>query len=149
MSQKFIVNPPIKGDVEIGPSGSVNRVYLGRVAENGPVRKVTFNAGKEFVTLIVGKRGSGKSYTLGGLLEGFATRTDTNSLSQLSSRPGLLLLDPIGNFWTSLISASEIGPDKVKEQYELLEGWGCKPEESDIKVWLPAGFLDGRPQAQF
>jgi hypothetical protein len=90
--------------------------------------------------MILGKRGSGKSYTLGALLEGFSTTANSTSLSSLASRPGVLLLDPMMNFWPFVIPVSNEGPSKVKEQFKLLDGWDCRPEASNVTVWLPRGF---------
>src|SRR5690349_689072 len=99
MARQFIVTPSFENDVEVGPDGLVNRISFGRLAERGPLRRVYFRAGREFVALILGKRGSGKSYTLGVLLEGLATTENKSSLSSLTTRPGVLLLDPMMNFW--------------------------------------------------
>ncbi len=140
MGQQYIISPSFQGDVEVGPEGLKNRIFMGRLAETGSGRRVDFNAGREFVVLIVGKRGSGKSYTMGSLLEGFCTKGSSTSLSQLSARPGILLLDPMMNFWTTTIPVVADGPEKVKKQFELLDGWKCGPEDSEITVWMPAGF---------
>ena len=140
MGRQFIVNPVFESEVEAGPAGLTNRLYVGRLAERGPLRKVFFNAGREFVVLVLGKRGSGKSYTLGTLLEGLCTKENANSLSSLTTRPGVLLLDPMMNFWPSVIPLSGAGPEKVRQQFNLLDGWNCKPEESNVTVWLPRGF---------
>jgi hypothetical protein len=140
MPRQFIVTPPYEADVEVGPEGARNQVNIGRLGERGPLRSVRFNAGREFVLLILGKRGSGKSYTLGSLLEGFCTKENTTSLSTLTTRPGILLLDPMMNFWPSVIPVTNDGSEKVRAQHRLLEGWDCKAEESNIVVWLPQGY---------
>jgi DNA helicase HerA-like ATPase len=140
MRRQFIVTPPYENDVEVGPDGVTNRLLIGRIAERGPIRNAYFRAGREFVALILGKRGSGKSYTLGVILEGFATKENRTSLSSLETRPGVLLLDPMMNFWPFLIPVSSDGPEKVKRQFDLLDGWDCKPEESNVELWLPKGF---------
>ncbi len=113
MPRQFIVTPQYENEVEVGPDGLFNRLLFGRLAERGPQRKVYFRAGREFVALILGKRGSGKSYTLGVILEGFATKANTSSLSSLTSRAGVLLLDPMMNFWPFIIPVSGDGPEKV------------------------------------
>jgi DNA helicase HerA-like ATPase len=143
MARQFIVTPPYEYDVEVGPGGPAgisNMIYVGRLAERGALRKVYFNAGREFVALILGKRGSGKSYTLGVLLEGLATKSNETSLSKLTTRPGVLLLDPMMNFWPFEIPVTEDGTEKIKQQFKLLDGWGCKAEDSNVELWLPRGF---------
>ena len=140
MPRQYIVDPQIQGDVTVGTVGDEFRIYLGQLAETGPIRKVYFGGSQEFVTLIIGKRGSGKSYSLGALMEGFATRADDSSISNHKRRRAVLLLDPMGNFWTTQHPVRSDGPEKVRKQWASLDGWNCKPEEVDVTVWLPAGF---------
>jgi hypothetical protein len=92
------------------------------------------------VALIVGKRGSGKSHTLGTILESLATKNDDTTISNHRRRRAALLLDPMGNFWTTAHLVTPDGPEKVRRQCASLDGWNCKPEEVDVAVWLPSGF---------
>ncbi len=140
MSKMYRVEPRLDGDVNVGSTGEGNRVLLGALAESGAPRKVWFNTSKEFVTLIIGKRGSGKSYTLGSLLEGLAATSPANSISEIDRGRAVLLLDPMGNFWTTAIPVRPDGPPKVRAQWDQVRQWGCQPEELDVTVWMPAGF---------
>ena len=139
--QTFTVKPEIQRDVTIGTDGNSDRVWIGRLAEAGGSRKVWFNAGKEFVLLIIGKRGSGKSYALGSFLEGFVCQEEPSALGTMSAKRAVLLLDPMGNFWTSAVPARPGGPRKVRQQYEELRRWGIEPPSLNVSVWLPAGFV--------
>src|SRR3989304_9474756 len=104
MGKRYIVEPQIEnGQVFIGTEGNETTVLIGEIAETGGQRRVYFDGTKEFVALIIGKRGSGKSHTLGALLEGFCTSRDNTTVSQVSKRRGVLLLDPMGNFWTTVL----------------------------------------------
>ena len=47
---------------------------MGDLAESGREAKAYLDLSNEFVLLEVGKRGSGKSYSMGALLEGLATK---------------------------------------------------------------------------
>lgn len=148
MPRQFIVDPQIKGDLHFGTEGDGMSIHLGRVAETGPARRIWFSGSKEFVGLIIGKRGSGKSYTLGTLIEGLATKEDKTSIAVHKKRHATLLLDPMGNFWTMLHPVRKDGPDRVKQQWEALKEWDCKPEDVNVSVWLPAGFkTDLEPSA--
>jgi hypothetical protein len=71
--KRFTVKPRFAA----GPELSIGKglvggdwVFLGRLAEVGPLVSVTHDLSMEHVIAIVGKRGSGKSYTLGSFLEG-------------------------------------------------------------------------------
>jgi len=139
---QFIVQPQIQGDVVLGRHEGRNRVYLGKLGETGPFRKVWFDATKEFVAMILGKRGSGKSYTLGVLLEGLCTQNSDTSISQVGLPRAVLLLDPMGNFWTSAIPVTADGPPKVREQLAAFDGWDCTPEAIRVRVWLPDGYAE-------
>src|SRR5207302_7278313 len=117
MARQFIIEPQISGDVTVGTEGDDTCVYLGHLAETGPLRKLYFAGSQEFVALIVGKRGSGKSHTLGALIEGLATRADRTTISDHRRRRAVLLLDPMGNFWTTEHLVSPEGPEKVRKQW--------------------------------
>jgi DNA helicase HerA-like ATPase len=136
------VKPEIKSEVVIGTHGGMDRVLVGRLAETGGNKPVYFDATKEFVTLIVGKRGSGKSYALGSFLEGFATENVATDIGSASTRRAVLLLDPMGNFWPSAIPVAKDGPPKVKRQYDDLRKWRIAPPDVNVRVWMPAGFQE-------
>lgn len=140
MARKFIVSPIIEGDVTIGSPGQQERVLLGRLAEIGSSRNIWLGADQEFVALVVGKRGSGKSYTLGTLLEGFATNSNNTAVSHHVRRRGVLLLDPMGNFWTMANPVRSDGSSKVAAQHAILKTWNIDPLKVDVTVWLPTGF---------
>jgi hypothetical protein len=140
MGNRYIVEPAIEnGGVTVGTEGNETRVFIGELAETGGSRRVYFDASKEFVTLIIGKRGSGKSHTLGALLEGLCTTLDETSISHITKRRGVLLLDPMGNFWTTILELRGNGPPRMREQFTRLEEWGLHPESVEVRVWIPAG----------
>ena len=137
----YIVEPALPSSpVTVGTEGNHTTVYIGQVAEFGGSRRVYFDATKEFVSLIIGKRGSGKSFCLGSLLEGLCTVKTESSISKIGTRRGVLLLDPMGNFWTSLFPVTGDGTPRVREQWQMFEGWGLSPEDLNVVVWIPAGF---------
>lgn len=140
MTRQYIVHPQISGDLHVGTEGDQLCAYIGRLAEAGPLRKVYFGGSREFVSLIIGKRGSGKSHTLGTIVESLATARDKTSISDHKGRRAVLLLDPMGNFWTTAHKVAADGPAKVREQFASLDGWNCGPEEVRVSVYLPAGF---------
>jgi hypothetical protein len=138
--KNYIVEPQLPpGHVTVGGESGQTTVYLGQVAEFGAVRRVYLDASEAFVTLLLGMRGSGKSFCLGGLLEGLCTVEAETSISKVGTRRGVLLLDPMGNFWPSLLPVRGDGPPRVREQWQTFGGWGIKPEEVRVAVWVPAG----------
>src|SRR6266478_7358030 len=114
--KNYIVDPQLPAsNVAVGTEGGQTTVYLGQVAEFGGVRRVSFDATKEFVTLIIGKRGSGKSFCLGSLVEGLCTVSQSSSISNVATKRGVLILDQMGNVWTSLFPVSGDGTARVRE----------------------------------
>jgi uncharacterized protein len=144
MAKRFIVQPPFDGDVTVGGRGTnIARLTIGRLAESGSNRNVFLDVAKEFVLLILGKRGSGKSYTLGNVIEGLAAAPDNSEIAAYASgqtRPAVLLLDPLMNFWTTAIAAAEAGPRKVRDAYQALQDWDMSPVPVNTSLWMPAGF---------
>ena len=140
MSRQFRIDPKLDpGDVVVGTEGQGTRLLVGAAAEPGAAR-VWFNASKEFVSLVIGKRGSGKSYTLGTMVEALSTTDSNTSISSLRARRAVLLIDPMGNFWPTAIPVTSDGPAKVRRQWEALRDFGCEVVPISAEVWIPAGF---------
>ena len=140
MPRQFRIDPKLEpGDAVVGTEGVGTRLLLGSAAEPG-AQKVWFNASKEFVAMVIGKRGSGKSHTLGTMIEALATIEPQTSISALETRRAILLIDPMGNFWPTSIPVTADGPPKVRRQWEALRDFGCEPVPISAEVWLPAGF---------
>lgn len=140
MSRQFRIDPKLDfGDVVVGTEGSGTRLFVGAAAEPG-AQKIWFNASKEFVSLVIGKRGSGKSHTLGAMIEALATTAAQTSISSLGTRRAVLLIDPMGNFWPTAIPVSADGPPKVRRQWDALQEFGCEAVPVSAQIWLPAGF---------
>ncbi len=73
------------------------------------------------VALICGKRGYGKSYTLGAFIEEMAMLDE-----EVRANLGVLVVDTLGIFWTSRFANTR--------QEELLERWGYEPVGLDIRL---------------
>jgi len=141
---KFFVEPAITGDVTLGIPGHPDQIFLGRLAERGtgPAKKVTMDVTKEFVNIIIGQRGSGKSFCLGSMLESLATTKLTSTIGTRTASRAALLLDPTGNFWTTALPLSSSGSVRVRRQMDLLGGWGIEPEDVNCEIWIPAGYKE-------
>jgi hypothetical protein len=80
------------------------------------------------VVFICGKRGGGKSYTMGVIAEGFQMLDDSTK-KNLS----IIMLDTMGVYWTMKY------PNKRDE--DLLREWGMKPSEVDITIFTPHKYF--------
>ena len=118
-------------------------IKIGKLTEYGPKLDVFMDVSSEKVIAIFGKRGQGKSYTLGSLIEGLVTQEPVTSISKLQNRRAVLLFDTLNIFqWMNVSLDSDVSKDypEIQKQARALEGWDIKPEELKVKVWFPAGF---------
>jgi hypothetical protein len=115
-------------------------VYLGRLAEAGPLTDVRFDTGMAHVIGLFGKRGSGKSYTLGTLLEGLCTRETSTTISANPRTNAVLLFDTLGIFqWVNIALSEQSGKETIKQQFAIRRGWAIQSEPLDVAIWIPKG----------
>ena len=79
------------------------------------------------VILISGKRGSGKSYTIGAIAEALST-LNVEEAGNIAP----LIFDTMGIFWTMKYKNDK---DKV-----LLDEWGLEPRNIPLRVFAPFGY---------
>lgn len=109
-----------KGLLEIGAVGEHQET-----GEDLFGKKVLLDAAFPHIIFICGKRGSGKSYTLGIFAE---------ELMRSSIGVGVVMIDPIGIFW------SIKGENRSKKEKKILEKWGLSPHSfPEVKVLVPEG----------
>lgn len=135
----FDIEPRVAGKVHLGSNKRESLILAGRLAEKGNSEPLYFDGSDNFVVLEVGKRGSGKSYGMGALLEGFAT-TETSKISRHQEQRAVVLLDPLDIHWAALTPLSSEGPDGLKRQHAILAKWeGLDVEPINVRVFVPAG----------
>ena len=137
----FDIEPRVPGTVHLGSDKRESVILAGRMAEKGNSESVFFDGSDNFVVFEVGKRGSGKSYGMGSLLEGFAT----NAASQIGRHTvprAVVLLDPLDIHWPALIPLQADGPEGLRRQHAVLAKWGgLAAEPINVRVFIPAGHL--------
>lgn len=141
MMKRFTVRPRVTALREVrigGDAGAPDYVLLGRLAEAGPLVTVAYDLSSEHVVAIVGKRGSGKSYTLGSLLEGLCTPPGKSPIGQISGMRAVILFDTLGIFqWADISLSSESTQEVVRRQLEVRRGWGLDAVPLKVSIWLP------------
>lgn len=117
-------------------------IYLGKLSEYGQRHKVKFDISKEKVVAIVGKRGQGKSYTLGSLIEGLCTKELNTTISSTKKQRGVILFDTLNIFqWMNIqVSGTADQSDEMKTQSRILKTWNLDPISLDVDVWIPKGY---------
>jgi hypothetical protein len=115
-------------------------IYLGRLAETGALTDIRCDVAHPHVVAIFGKRGSGKSYTMGSMLEGLCTIKTETCISQIRRDKAILLLDTLGIFqWTDISLDTATDSEILKAQRATWRGWNLKSEYLDVQVWIPRG----------
>lgn len=109
-------------------------IYLGKSNEYDTNSfDIWMDTDRAHIIYIMGKRRSGKSYTLGVIAEGLISKQWIN---QMKNRQAVIVFDSLNVFWGMQYSASMEGEDKVKE----LAKWGIKEEKIPVNFYFPRGY---------
>ncbi len=131
MPEKIIIGRTKSDKKKLGDGGSVflGRHYV-RMGETVSLSTDLYlDMARPHVVLVCGKRGSGKSYTLGVISEAMSKLPE-----EVSENLSILIFDTMGIFWTMKY------PNWKEE--DLLRGWNQKPSEfNNIDVYTPAGYV--------
>jgi len=103
-----------KGYVKMGTTSSLSNRILMDVA-------------RSHVVLIAGKRGSGKSYSLGAIAEELA-----NLPENVASNIATVIFDTMGIFWTMAY--------ENEKETELLREWGIASKKLPVRIFVPFGY---------
>ncbi len=103
-----------KGYVKMGMTSSLSN-------------RILMDVSRSHVCLIAGKRGSGKSYTLGIIAEELANLPDN-----VGQNIATVIFDTMGIFWTMAY--------ENEKETELLRDWGLQPKKLPVKIFVPFGY---------
>jgi len=91
--------------------------------------KIFMDVARSHVVLVAGKRGSGKSYTLGVIAEELS-----NLPEPINKNVASLIFDTMGIYWTMKF--------KNEKDKELLQEWNLKSQNLSIKIFVPFGHYE-------
>src|SRR3989344_1813187 len=91
--------------------------------------KIYMDVARAHTIFVVGKKGSGKSYSMGVIAEGMSDLPE-----EVSKNIAVLILDTMGIFWTMKI--------ENRKDEELLEEWGLEPKGLPITIFTPVGYYE-------
>lgn len=112
--------------------GKRGAVFLGRqYVKMGEVTSLSnpvyLDVAGSHVIFVVGKRGGGKSYSMGVIAEGIADLDP-----EVKENLAVILLDTMGVFWTMKYPNFQ--------DAELLKEWQMEPKPLDVKIYTPYDF---------
>lgn len=118
------------------PTGTASEsTFLGKVAEYRRNKNVWLDTEGAHAIYIMGKRRSGKTYTLGVIAEGLASN---NWIKQGAKKQAILLIDSMNVFITMPHSVVDTyGEDNG--QVQEIRKWGLENEEFNIVLFYPKG----------
>jgi hypothetical protein len=114
--------------------GKEGLVYIGKhYVTMGQItslsNRILMDVARAHVVLVAGKRGSGKSYTLGVIAEEIS-----NLPPEISQNIGVLIFDTMGIFWTMAY--------KNQKEAELLKEWDMESKKLPVNVFVPFGYAE-------
>jgi hypothetical protein len=143
LGHSFVVHPELTADegpargIVIGRNNdkaSLQAIYLGKHAET-PHRNVWMDVRGAHVLYVMGKRRSGKSYTLGALAEGLVSNS---WVKHGEFGQGIVVLDTMNVFLTMPFGVSDVESESSPSVQELKK-WKIDPETIPLNLFVPAG----------
>lgn len=108
---------------------SIGKTFVQMGTTSSLTNPILMDVARSHVVLIAGKRGSGKSYTLGVIAEEMASLP-----TEIGQNIATLIFDTMGIFWT-MAYANDKEP-------ELLKKWNLKPKKLPINIFVPLGYAE-------
>ena len=123
-----------------GP-GRKATALLGRLSEVGPSKEAALDLDKQHVVAVVGKRGSGKTHTLGVVAEGLAavTSTEPSTISTGSAEHAVVIFDTLNLFQWVDVPLAEAAGANIERQRRLLAAWKLEPRTLQASFFTPPG----------
>jgi energy-coupling factor transporter ATP-binding protein EcfA2 len=131
MPQNIIIG---RNEADKKDFGERGKIYLGksyvRMGQYTSLsNKIFMDIARSHIVLVAGKRGSGKSYTLGVMAEEISDLPKEESQNIAS-----LIFDTMGIYWTMKFRNEK---DKT-----LISQWGLKSKNLPVKIFVPFGYYD-------
>lgn len=119
------------------PAGTeLEALYLGKVAEYGRNKNIWLDCEGAHAIYVMGKRRSGKTYTLGVIAEGLASN---NWIKQGDKKQAILLLDTMNVLITMPHNVEDIY-SRRSSQVQEIKKWGLSSEKFNTVLFYPRGI---------
>ncbi|NGX16022.1 ATP-binding protein [Wenzhouxiangella sp. XN24] len=142
VTRQYKIRPqldPTQKAIHLGSGDSKGgALWLGTLAEatTGSQPKVWLATAKEQVVAVVGKRGSGKSFTLGVIAEGLGVMEGA-VLGRQDAPRAVLLFDPLDVYWTTRYSVQPTGNKEVSRHYQMAKSADLLGLGFNVEAWVP------------
>ncbi len=114
---------------KLGTKGAIflGKHYIKMGQTTSLSNKIYMDVARSHVVFVCGKRGGGKSYTMGVIAEEVANLPD-----EVAKNLSVIMLDTMGVYWTMKYGNYQ---DK-----DLLDEWGLKPKGLNVQIFTPIGY---------
>ena len=127
-----------------------SHVNLGRLSEQGLRPTVILGFSREVVTGIFGQRGTGKSYTLGTIIEGLGAKDSQANIGINVNDRAVLLLDTLNIFQYTTIPVSKISNDSTRETLSAkIASFGIQETDVSVRIYYPDGHRQSFYNAKY
>ena len=107
--------------------GYVGKHFVGSKREAHMTNKILVDFARPHLIGLFGKRGQGKSYTMGTIAEEMLLAPP-----EVKDNMAIVMIDTMGIYWSMKM------PNE--KDFNLLSAWGLKPQPFDITVFVPGGL---------
>ena len=148
---RYKVSPNIRDDdgvICLGCSRAdldkITHANLGRLSEQGTRSAAMLGFSRETVVGIFGQRGSGKSYTLGSIVESLGATDLTANIGRNVNDRAVLLLDTLNIYQFSAVPVSQIQEPSLRKVLSgKLSAFGLSETEVSLRIYYPEGHRQG------
>lgn len=130
MPYEIIIGRNEQDRKEYGNKGTIliGKHYVRMGQTSSLSNNVLLDVVKSHVIFVCGKRGSGKSYTMGVIAEGMADLP-----KEISENLAIVIFDTMGVYWTMKYAN--------KKDSELLDEWSMEEKPFDVQIYTPTGYF--------
>lgn len=131
MAFEIVIGRNKKGVEKYGIRGTIflGKQYIQMGAIRTLANEVYLDVTQSHVVFVCGKRGGGKSYTMGVIAEGISDLPP-----EIKQNISVIMLDTMGVYWTMKYPNNQ--------DAGLLKEWKLEPKGLDVKIFTPAGFFN-------
>lgn len=123
---------------------NITYANLGRLSEQGVRSTVMLGLARETVVGIFGQRGSGKSYTLGSIVESLGASDLSANIGQNVNDRAVLLLDTLNIYQFAAVPVSQIADEPLRRTLSgKLSTFGLSETSLAINTYYPEGHRQG------